>query len=300
MGAETQSSAGRIDSGDPVPEVRIDDSELSTLRARPSLNDYLRRLWSARFFIFADARAKSFADGRGQFLGALWVVLNPLIQVATYAVIFGLVLKVSRGMDNFIGFLVLGVTFFGFISSGITAGGGLMQRSRSFLISFNLPKACVVASMNLRSIFDHIFPALMAVLVALLFQLGKPPSWTIILVVPLFLLIHIFTLGIQLAVARMTAFVPDVKSLLSVFTRMLFFLSGVFWPIERFSGHPALMTVLKANPVYQFLTAIRKCVLDGVAPMMWQWGYLTAWSVGLLVIGMVYFWGAEARYASVK
>ena len=60
------------------------------------------------------------------------------------------------------------------------------------------------------------------------------------------------------------------------------------------------MTVLKANPVYQFLAAIRKCVLDGVAPMMWQWGYLTAWSVGLLVIGMVYFWGAEARYASVK
>lgn len=278
----------------------IDDSGLQPLKARPSLVEYLNRLWEARYYIFADARAKSFADGRGQILGVLWVVLNPLIQVATYAVIFGLVLKVSRGMDNFIGFLVIGVTFFGFVSGGITMGGGLIQRNRAFLTSFSLPKAAVVFSANFRSILDHIFPAIMAVGIALLFQLDSGLSWTLVLVPLLFTLIHIFTLGIQLIVARMTTFVPDVKSLLSVVTRMLFFVSGVFWPIERFEGHPGLMAVLKANPVYQFLSAVRVCVLDGVAPELWQWGYLTLWSVGLVLIGIIYFWGAEAKYASIK
>ncbi|OFN17701.1 hypothetical protein HMPREF2604_08280 [Corynebacterium sp. HMSC055A01] len=247
-----------------------------------------------------DARARSFADGRGTFLGVIWVVLNPAIQVALYALVFGVFLKTSRGMDNYVGFLVIGVVYFGFITTGLNAGALLVQRNRGLISSFNFPKAAVAISATLRGAFDGSVSAVLAVVFALLFQIDQMPSWTILLVIPIYLLMQIFIAGTIFVIARATAFVPDLRSLISVVTRILFFTSGVFWPVQRFVHHPTILAILNWNPVHQFLTMIRLCVLDGVVPSLTQWLYLASWSFGLLAFGLWIFWRAEHKYASIK
>ncbi|MEX3504914.1 ABC transporter permease [Corynebacterium sp. LK2510] len=283
-----------------APAVMVNIAGLEPLRARENLPAYVTSLWKTRFFIARDAKARSMSEGRGMLLGYAWVFLNPAIQVGLYAFIFGLILKTNRGVDNFIGFLIIGVTFFGFVSAGLNAGALVIQRNRGLLNSFNFPKAAVPISTGLRLFYDNAPAAILAVVFALLSQHGKPPSWTVLLVLPVYLLLHLFIVGIILIVARITAFIPDFRSLIQVVTRILFFTSGVFWPIEHFVHDEALASILKFNPFYQFLNCVRTLVLDGDFPSMLTLSSVVIWPLATFLVGLIYFWGEEHRYAGVK
>lgn len=280
--------------------VFADDSNLQPLKLRPRLTDYLKDLWRIRHFVWNSARSSSFGAGRNMFLGKLWILLDPLLQVSVYAVIFGFVLKTSRGIDNFIGFLVIGVTFFRVATKGISGGSGLIQKSRPMISSFHFPRAAIPLAHTVNSFLDNIFPCLMGIVVALLFQADEPVSWTVLLAVPIFILMHIFSLGATLCTSRITAFIPDAKGFIQVFIRGLFFVSGVFFSIDRFDDSSLLHDIMALNPIYQFLSAVRVSVLDGSVPSIETWLYISAWSFLLATFGLVYFWQKEASYAQVK
>lgn len=280
--------------------VFIDDSRLQRLDSRPPVGLYLRQLWKRRAFIWYDARSKAFKAGRGTYLGRLWVLLEPLLQVSVYGLVFGIILQVSRGIDNFVGFLVIGVIYFGFASKSLSAAAGLVRQNRNLISSFRFPRAAIVLSASTRLFLDSLVPALLAVFLALVFQLDKTPSWSLFLVIPLLILIHLFNLGLLFWVARVTAFFPDFKSLVSLINRALFFTSGVFFSIDRFDTHPVIRSFVEINPIYQFLMAVRNCVLNGTSPNVGVWIYLTAVSVVMALTGFLYFWHAEERYSRAR
>jgi len=280
--------------------VLVDGSELHSLEARPPLPAYIVQLWQRRHFARAEARSKSFSEGRDMFLGKIWIILNPLLQVAIYALIFGMVLQISRGMENFIGFLVIGVIYFGFVSTALNSSSNLIRSSRGLISSFSFPKASLVFSAIFRQLLDNVVPVLVAVAIALAFQPTVNVNWTLTLLPVHFLLLHVFLTGCSLIIARITAFIPDFKGIVTLISRGLFFASGVFFPISRFDGHPVLMSIMQGNPVYEFLTVVRAIILEGQPGPVSMWIDIIFWSFGLLLIGLLYFWHAEARYASVK
>ncbi|HET6270377.1 MAG TPA: ABC transporter permease, partial [Arthrobacter sp.] len=77
--------------------------------ARPGLLVYLVQLWNFREFIFYDARARVLNGTRRDRLGSLWLILTPMLNGLTYYVVFGLLLRTDRGIENFVGYLVVGV-----------------------------------------------------------------------------------------------------------------------------------------------------------------------------------------------
>lgn len=274
----------------------IDDSHLKLATSRPPLQKYMRDLWDRRFYIGAEARSKAFKIGQDTFLGRAWIFIDPFLQVSIYAIVFGMILKVSRGMDNFVGFLVLGVVYFGMFSHGINGGAGLIRKSKSFINTFDFPAASVVLSSILRQLLDNTVPGITAVLIAIAFQWQEPIHWAIILVIPLFFLIHLFLVGVTLIIARVTEQLPDFSKLVSVGVRGLFFLSGVFFPVTRFDFHPVLHWIVVLNPIYQFLHSIRSCVLEGIVPGLATWAYIFLTSILILSFGIVFFWRAEGTY----
>ncbi|WP_158014559.1 ABC transporter permease [Corynebacterium sp. HMSC062E11] len=280
--------------------ILVDDSKLHGLQPRPKFLTYLKQIWRRRFFIWSEAKSKSLKDGQDMFLGNLWIILNPLIQVGIYALVFGMILKTSRGMENFIGFLVIGVIYFGFLSRGINSGVGLIKAERGMITSFQFPKASLVISHTVRQFVDNAPAAIIGICIALLFQPHKLPTWSLLLVPPLYFLLHIFNAGAAFFIARSTAFVPDLRGIVNLMMRGLFFVSGVFFSIDRFDGNPKLKHIVELNPLYQYLSAFRTCVLEGQSPSLHVWLYLTVWSVSLFCVGLIYFWRAEERYASVK
>lgn len=277
----------------------IDDAELTGLSARPNLGAYFADLWKRRHFIWRDARSRAFTGGRDMYLGRAWIVIQPLLDSLVYIFIFGVVLKLSRNIDFFIGYLVLGVIFFSFFNRGISAGSGLIQSSRGMISSFNFPKAALPFAVLVKQFLDNLAPALVGLIIAMTYH-RLVPSWTIIAVIPLYLMIHVFVLGAMLMVARITAFIPDTKALVSTFLRAMFFVSGVFFDIHRFDSNETLQQIMLANPIFQFLTAIREASIYQEFPSAGRWAYLSAWTIAMFVVGMLFFWRAEERYANVR
>ena len=274
----------------------VNPEGLHPLATRPRLREYISQVWARRFFITADARAKALRTTRDYRLWQLWLVLNPLFDVALYGFLFGMLMKTSRGVENFVGFLFIGIIFMSMVTGLMNSGISLIQSSRSMIRAFQFPRASIPFSTTLRSMIDNVFPAIVALLAAFLFQWGTWPSWTLILVVPLFILIHVFGCGLMLITARLTAQVPEAKTILGLVSRGLFFLSGVMFSIDRFAEHSAVHQVLSANPCYIFLTSVRDASIYRTAPSLATWGELVAWSVGTFVFGSIFFWRAEDKY----
>ncbi|MCZ9298685.1 MULTISPECIES: ABC transporter permease [Corynebacterium] len=276
----------------------IDDAGLALATSRPNLGGYIKQLWQRRFYIKADARSKAFKTGQDTFLGKAWIVADPLLQVSIYLLVFGVVLKASRGMDNFIGFLVIGVVYFGMLSKGLTAGSAVIKSNRNLIDSFNFPVAAVVFSSSLRQMYDSIAPGILAIVTAVLFQLDKPLHWTLIFVPFAFVIIHVFNLGVTFFVAKLTFLVPDLTQIVKVIARGLFFVSGVLFPISRFDFHPTLKLLVELNPYYQLLSAVRGFALDGMLPSVMGLSVIFGWTVGVVVLGFLYFWRSEGSYGN--
>lgn len=278
----------------------VDDSALHANSERVGIVEYLRSIWNYRHFTILHARYRSMADTDDMFLGKAWTVLEPILRIAMYGILFGLILNTSRGIENFIGFLIIGITFFSMISRGLGGGSGLLQRSRSMIGTFNFPRASIVVGEQSKAFFASLVPGVLGVLAALLFQWGTPLSWTIVSVVPLFVLINIFSFGLMLISARITAFLPDARKLIQFISRAWFYISGVFFSVERYASVPELQTAMMANPAYQFLEAIRGGVLYNDFPDLNTWASLASWSFGTLIVGFIFFWRAENRYVHVR
>ncbi|OFT65262.1 ABC transporter permease [Corynebacterium sp. HMSC05D03] len=280
--------------------VLVADDELFSTNERASLAKYLANTWRYRHFIFEHARFKAAGDNDDMFLGKLWNILEPLLRIAMYGVMFGVVLQTSRGIENFVGFLVIGLMYFSMMSRGLGSGSGLVQRSKAMMRTFRFPRVSLVVGEAIKGFISNIIPGALAVLAALAFQWGNPLSWSVVLIVPIYFLIHLFSFGLLLISARVTAFVPDAKKIVFFVNRAWFYVSGVFFSVERYARVPEMQEVMQANPAYRFLEAARSVVMYNQIPSLSEWLVLVLWATGASAVGFIFFWRAEDRYVHVR
>lgn len=285
-------------SNKPFSGESISVSGLKQLNGRPSLKEYISGVWARRFFILQDSRARAFGEQRDYLLGKFWLIVQPMLDAATYGIIFGFLLRTSRGIDNFIGYLILGITFVGFINKGLLSGNGLLRSQRNLTRSFNFPRATIVVSRSLRTAIDNLLPAAVSVVIAVALQWPEHPGFAVLQIIPIYVLLCIFSCGLTFISARMTGVFPDLRVLVTFFSRIWFYLSCVFYNIEMFDHAPRIKAVIEQNPAYRFVKAMRDVVLDGAWLSLGEWGPLTAWALGTFSVGLVYFWQAEERYSA--
>ncbi|WP_020013430.1 ABC transporter permease [Promicromonospora sukumoe] len=295
-GPETGSYAALFDAS-PTTTKLVTLGNLSRVGARPPLGQYARLLWARRHFLWADARAKVASGTRQSLLGKAWLVLNPLIDGAVYYLVFGLLMKTERSVDNFVGYLLIGVFLFQFTTQSINGGARSVQTGKNLIRAFTFPRAALPISVVLRNLLN-LGPTLVT-LAALIYFV--PPAeeytWRLALVVGALALQVMFTTGISLLVARWAAALPDITNLIGMAMRVWLYASAVFFSFDHLlADKPELKVWLEANPMFIVLDIVRDCVLYATTPDPMRWIVLGGWAVGTLVIGFVVFWRAEESY----
>ncbi|WP_427130785.1 ABC transporter permease [Pseudarthrobacter sp. S9] len=279
-----------------VQPLSVDMRRLTRVGSRPGFLDYLVRLWDFRQFIFYDARARVQSGTRRDRLGSAWLLLNPIFNGLTYYLIFGLLLKTSKGIENFVGYLVVGIFIFQFSSGAITAGARSIRSNKSVVQAFNFPRAALPIGANVR----ELLAAVPLILAMLLIVVVLPPSekitWLWILLVPAILLQSLFNLGIGLILARMISRVHDITHLIPFAMRAWMYVSAIFYTYDRFVTQPQILAAIKLNPLFNVIDIVRDCVLYARVPQWQSWAILAAWALGALAVGLVYFWKGEESY----
>lgn len=284
----------------PADEHYVADWHLQPVVGRPPLKQYVRLLWQRRHFILADSKAKAFSSSKNMFLGHVWLLLQPAFDIALYGLIFGVLLNTSRGIEHFIGYLVIGVIFFNFFTKALNGGASLIRANKNVIRAFPFPRATLALSLQLRNFIDAI-PTMITVFIALPIVAGTTIiSYTWFLAIPLILLQIPFCLGLVFIAARICFIIPDFTQLIRPASRAWFYGSCVFFSIDRFGEHPAVQMVMEFNPAYQFLFALRDTMLYNSIPAATTWLYLAGWSFGILFVGFIFFWRREVDYGRAE
>lgn len=279
-----------------IQPLSVDMRELTRVGARPGFLDYLVQLWDFRQFIFYDSRARVMSGTRRDRLGSAWLLLNPVVNGLTYYVIFGLLLQTSGGIDNFVGYLVVGIFLYQFSAGAITEGARSIRNNKTVVQAFNFPRAALPLGANIREILSAV-PLVIAMLLLIVIlptdeTIG--PLW--LLLVPAIALQAVFNLGIGLILARLISQVNDLTHLLPFAMRAWMYGSAVFYSYEKFVTHPTILAILELNPLFNVINIVRDCVLYNRIPLWESWASLAVFALGTLMVGLFYFWQGEESY----
>jgi teichoic acid transport system permease protein len=265
---------------------------LERLGDTPSVADYLRALWRRRQFAVAIAVGEVRSQNMHTVLGNLWLVLNPLLQMGVYYLVFGVVIGTDRGVDNFLAFLAVGIFLFHYTQRSIMAGAKSLLKNQGFIRSIQFPRAVL----PLATVLAHglsFLPA-GAVMVVIALATGESPHWTWLLLIPLFVIQTVFNVGMAFMMARLTDRFPDMQNVLPFVFRLLFYMSGVLFLADRFVT-PETLVWFQLNPIWAMLSTGRGIILDGTLDGV-LWLSAGGWAIFALVTGFLVFRAGERNY----
>jgi teichoic acid transport system permease protein len=260
------------------------------------LGQYLSQLWERRHFITTFAKARVESENARNHLGDVWLVLTPLLNAAVYYFIFGVILKTSRGVENFVAFLIVGVFLFTYLQRCISSGATSVSGNLGMIRAFHFPRAVLPVSSTTKQFMQLGYTMLIMIIIVLL--TGEPITWRWILLIPTIALLTLFAAGMGMIAARITTRFNDFTSLLPFLLRTWLYLSGVFFSIQTFSDRagPVLGKVLLYQPGAVYLECARYALLEGQPANPWTFVAATLWAVLAIVGGFLYFWRGEGRY----
>jgi len=136
-------------------------------------------------------------------LGQLWQVMTPLLNAAVYYLIFGLLLGTSKGIDNFIAFLVTGIFIFTFTQSSVMSGVRAVAGNLGLIRALHFPRASMPVALTLMQLQQLMMS--MFVLVAIVLMTGETPRLSWLLAVPALLTQWVFNTGLAMIVVAFVA-----------------------------------------------------------------------------------------------
>ncbi|RSS79626.1 ABC transporter permease [Streptomyces sp. WAC06614] len=269
--------------------------------ARPSLPEYVRQLWGRRHFVTAFATARMSAQYSEAKLGQVWHLVTPLLNALVYYFIFGIIMKASHGVPDYIPFLITGVFIWDFIGSSINTGTRAIHSNIGLVRALHFPRASLPIS-TVVQLFQQLLVT-MAALVVLLLAFGQTPSASWLLVVPTLFLMLVFAGGCAMIMARIGSKMPDVSQLMPFVLRTWMYSSGVMWSIDSMLSKDDfphwVLLALKCNPAAVFIDLMRFAFIDSYpahALPPHVWAIAAGWALLAGVGGFVYFWKAEEEY----
>lgn len=230
--------------------------------AASSTRAYAQRLWDLRFFIRERARARLTARNQGMILGSLWLLLEPFLLVMVYYVLFEIILDASRGVENFFLFLTVGRLVFGNHQQAVLGSAQTLADNPAAIRDSSLPKAALPLGASLGALYQWRIE--LVVMLAVAISVGAFPRWSWLLIPALSAAIFVLNCGIGLLLAPLVASFADIKRALPVLYRLLFYSSGIIFPIEGYvdelENANFYWVVLMANPIYGYIKAMQWAV----------------------------------------
>lgn len=246
-------------------------------------------LWDYRGFVLSSIRNEFVARFVRSRLGGLWMIINPLAQVAIYALILSQVLAAKLpGIDNPYAYAL-------YLTSGILAwslfaeiigrcltlfidNGNLMKKMRFPRIT--LP-AIVVGSCLLNYLL--LFVAVLVVFALL----GHIPDLQVVWIMPLTLALVALGLGMGLILGVLNVFVRDIGQVVPIILQALFWFTPIVYPIEIVPDR--VRPVLEYNPLYPIVSGYHDALVFGNNPAIQQIAITAGVAAGLLLLGLFMF-----------
>lgn len=272
---------------------------LIRLGGTPPVREYVAQLWERRQFARENAVSELRAQHMDTVLGQAWHLLNPILLTAIYFLVFDLILNATRGLENFIVFLTIGVLTYHWAQKTVSGGAATIVGNEGLIRSLQFPRALLPVSTVVQQTLAFLPGIAVILVVALAF--GEPVTARWLLIVPAFVLQLLFILGASLLAARAADVVRDTLNLLPFLFRLVFYGSGVLYAVDdRFELFENwwVEAIFIVNPFYALISLWRGALMTSyeVPHLGLLWISAGVWSLVVLVVGLLVFRAGEKEY----
>jgi homopolymeric O-antigen transport system permease protein len=226
---------------------------------------------------------------RGSLLGFLWSLINPLLLLAVYTLVFDVVFKNrAGGAQPYAVFLLSGLFPWIWFSSALLDGTVSLSANAGLLRKAVFPAEVLPVVSTLASLAHYLLalPVLLAALAVARFGLHHDVGGWTILLLPFALALQLpFTAGLALALAALNVHFKDVRDLLANLLTLAFFLTPILYPLATVAQVRSLRLLVSANPVTPFIRLYQELLFFGRVPDASLWLQaaglaLVAWAIG--------------------
>ena len=266
---------------------------------RPGFAQSLRALYGRRETIRFLTHSNLKAGNRDKVLGHVWNLLDPLLFIAVYFVVFGWIFgQTARARAaDFLTYLVIGVLAWRFLEGAVSQSTSCIRSYRGLIHAISFPKAVLPVSICLSRLYDFLWGLMAFIIILLLIGM----NWSVhLLWIPLLVFVQlVFVMGLAFVVACLGAMYADTSNIVGVGMRLWFYCSPIFYyatgPHGMIPDRYVLYYML--NPVACFFEAYRSAFLHASAPQAAILLYLVTVSVGLWLVGFVLFTRREGEFS---
>ncbi len=258
--------------------------------------DGLKRLWGHRELMAILTLREMKTRYRGSVLGYLWSLLNPLLLLLTYTVVFSLIFQPRvQGVTPYALFLFTGLLPWIWFSGALNESTTVLQDNASLLKKVLFP-AEILPVVKVLSHGLHFLLGLPVLLAALALTGHLKPAGLLALI-PLFLQ-AVTLLGLGLLASAASAYFRDLKDLLMNLLNLLFFATPIIY-VREMIPVPLLQKAVGFNPLTSLMRLWQDCLFFGRVPALQDVGVALLLALLSLAAGLAAF-GASRENISER
>lgn len=208
------------------------------------------------------ARMSLKADASRYFFGYIWWILEPLLYVLVFYVVFELILQNRR--DDFLVFLMCGKLTFIWFSKSVTQSARSIRNAKGLIGRVDVPKSLFPLATIQEGLYKQ--ASVFVLLITVLLAAGYAPSAVWGWLLPLVLVNYLMIVACGLLAAWLVCLMLDVHMLVSLGMTFLLFVSGIFWDPRDLADPVTTEWILALNPLAFLIDAYRQVLMAGVPP----------------------------------
>ena len=259
----------------------------------------LRAVWQYRellyFLVWRDVKVRY----KQTALGVLWIVLQPVISMIIFSLLFGGLLKVPSGDVPYPIFSFAALLPWNYFAGSLTKSSNSLVGSANLITKVYFPRLIIPISGVLSSLVDFAVAFVVLIVLMLIYGIVVTPA---VLLLPVFLLLAALTaLGFGLWLAALNVRFRDIGYLVPFIVQMWMYVTPVVYGStlipERFRF------LLGFNPMTAVVEGFRWALLGDKAPAAQTSGLTFGLSLSVMLIvlvsGLIFFRRTERTFADI-
>lgn len=216
------------------------------------------------YFSLVDTMARMAlrADATRFFLGYIWWILEPLLYVTVFYLVFSIIL--DSGRADFLIFLMCGKFPFIWFSKSVNQASNSLLANVGLIGKLNVPKTIFPMAVIHEGLYKQ--AAVFVLLFIILFLDGYPPSWVWFWLLPLIFINYLLIVACSFVGSCLVCFVRDFSLIIGLAMIFLLFTSGIFWDVRALNDPDMTELILMVNPLSFVVDAYRQILMYGNRP----------------------------------
>ncbi len=243
--------------------------------------------------VLQKARAGLRAEASRGYLGVLWWVIEPVIYMGVFYTVFAHLR--GKGDESFVMFLLTGLIVWKWFHSSVNTGSSSLMANAGLMNLVYLPKIVFPLTNIAVNTFKFFIIVSLFLVFIQFFNIHPSLSWTllpVLVLVELLLIISVTSL-----LAAIMPFFPDLRVILDNLLMMMFFLSGIFFEINKMPA--AIRGYLQLNPMAVLITMYRNLLLKGIPPDWRSMLLVVLFSLLVLLVSICLYRRFERVYPKI-